>query len=211
MRIFVCISGFFMLVMPSCAGDTSSIMSVWNDGGFVAATGGAGTGQGGAVTGQGGAVTGQGGAVGGQAGQTVVSNGGSGGSGGAIAGVSIQVPGGVRDLATTLCTSASGTVCPFPTDKVACLETNCGATLTKCHYSDGVSAAAGGLCQRYANCMLACPCDKGQKACEDKCTADFASTNPDCSGCIVELYTCMSKFGCTPPTTCTVSASSASS
>jgi hypothetical protein len=203
MRTFVSVSLFAVLAVCGCAGDSSSLMSVWNDGGFVSAAGG----QGGAVGGQGGAVGGQGGAAGGQAGQVVISLGGSVGGGGGVPGRgSIVVAGGVRDLPTVQCTSASGGSCPVPVEILNCIQANCGGELVSCYYSDGVSAAAGGLCKDYAACMLASPCDGTKQKREEYCMSNFATTNPDCSGCMFKLYTCSVKFGCPIPTTCAVSA-----
>jgi hypothetical protein len=158
-------------------------MSVWNDGGPAGAAGGqSGQGEGGHT----------------------VSPGGAGGGmvGGASGGSSIVVPGGVRDLATTQCTSTSGGTCPVPSSYLQCLESSCGTNLTACYYSDGVSSAAGGACRSYANCMLACPCNSGRSNCETSCMQSYAMADPTCSTCMLNLLGCASTYGCNLPTSC---------
>jgi hypothetical protein len=152
-------------------------MSVWNDGG-----------------------------PGGQGGTVVPSSGGVGGSvGGSVGTGTIAVKGGMRDLATTQCASTSGNTCPWPASSLDCLKTKCATQLVKCYYSDGVSAAAGGDCQAYANCMLKCSCDSGRSTCEETCMQNAWLTDPTCSSCMINMLTCSSTNGCLPPTTCTLS------
>ena len=178
MRILAWLSAIALVSLHGCAGDSSSVMSVWNDGGPGGASGG----------------------------NTVVSSGGSGGSGGSITGSgSIAVPGGTRDLATAQCTSTSGGTCPVPADYLTCLTSTCSTQLTSCYYSDGVSAAAGGACRAYANCMLACPCNAGRSNCEDGCMQNYYLTDTTCSTCMVNLLVCSSGHGCTIPSTCSTS------
>ncbi len=191
----------FLFVTGSLAvvgcGDTSALMSVWNDSG---AGGGLPSGGDGGQGGQG---------LGGQ----VVANGGSGGSvtlplggsGGSIVGGTVRVTGGTRDLATAQCTSTSGGACPVSGSYLACLEGNCPTNLAKCYYSDGISKAAGGDCQSYATCMLSCPCDAGKSACEDACLS-YATSDP-CATCFLNLYACVSRFNCPPQTACSSSTS----
>ena len=203
-RLAYCLaySRFAVLVLCGCAGDSSSVMSVWSDGGYVPAKGGQGgavASQGGAVGSQGGVVGSQGGVVGSQGGQITTSPAGSGGSGGSGY---ILVPGGRRDLATAMCTATSGNTCPVPADIIECLQTDCKASLEACYFSDGVSSAAGGVCRSYANCMLACPCDSSRLKCEDSCRASYAMANPECSGCLFDLYVCSTQHGCPIPTSC---------
>src|SRR5450759_935407 len=163
MRFLTSLTVFGLLAISACSGESSSVMSTWNDGGA-------------------------GGAAGGQGGQIDPSSGGAGGSaGGSPGGGSIVVPGGTRDLQTTQCTSTSGGTCAVPGSYLACLEGSCGAKLTACYYSDGVSRAAGGVCQRYANCMLASPCNSSRTNCENSCMQNYASPNPDCSACLRNL------------------------
>jgi hypothetical protein len=178
------VMGSFAFV--GCAGDSSVVMSVWDDsgaGGDQPPVGGAG----------------------GDGGQSVSHQGGS--SGGSAS--SISVPGGTRDLATTQCTAASGGTCPVPGSYLTCIKTSCGASLAECYSSDGISRAVGGQCMSYANCMLACPCDAGRSKCEGNCQQNFATYDPDCSSCLIGLLTCSSKFGCTFPTSCSASVSGA--
>jgi hypothetical protein len=158
----------------SCAGDSSAPMSVWNDGG-------------------------PGGSGGGQGGQTVPS---AGGAGGAASGGSVAVKGGTRDLATAQCTSASSGGCAVDAVYLYCVESRCGTQLVDCYYSDGRSSTVGGRCQAYAKCMLACPCDSGQNACQNKCLEDYVFTNASCSMCLATLYSCMDGNGCALPSTC---------
>jgi hypothetical protein len=158
-------------------------MSVWNDGG-------------------------PGGAAGGHGGTSTPSSGGAGGVGG-VGADTIAVPGGTRDLATTQCTSTTGATCPVPGDYLACLEGYCSAKLTACYYSAGVSSAAGGMCRAYANCMRACPCNSGRSSCEDACMQNYASTDPNCSTCMLDLLVCSSTYGCTIPSTCASSSGGA--
>jgi hypothetical protein len=114
------------------------------------------------------------------------------------------VKGGTRDLATTQCSTTSGNTCPWPSDSLTCLKTKCASQLAKCYYSDGVSAAAGGDCQAYANCMLKCSCDSGRSACEETCMQNYWVTDPTCSSCMYSMLTCSSSNSCLPPTTCTL-------
>ncbi len=159
-----------------CAGDSSSVMSVWNDGG-------------------------PGGSLGGQ---TVVATGGAGGAGGGsgLARGSVAVRGGTRDLATTQCTRTSGTACAVDRTYLDCLEGRCSASLTTCYSSDGISAATGGKCRAYANCMLDCPCDSGKSACENTCLDDHGYSDASCGLCLLDLYRCSDANGCVLPTTC---------
>ncbi len=179
MRFLASCLALVLASLIGCAGDSSSLMSVWNDGG-------------------------PGSAAGGRGGSSTPSSGGIGGGAGALA-----VPGGTRDLATTECTATSDGSCPVPSDSLTCLEGKCGSNLTDCYYSDGVSAAAGGRCQSYANCMLACPCDDGRTNCEATCQQKYAPTNSDCLACITGLFFCSSFYGCPPPTTCASSSGGA--
>ncbi len=131
----------------------------------------------------------------------------SGGSGGATSGGTIAVPGGTRDVATTVCVTVTGSTCAVPADKIACAKTHCNANLVDCYNSDG-TAASGGRCKSYAVCRLACSCDaKDQAKCENKCMVDYGMTNGDCSDCLTSLYFCSAQYGCTPPTTCTTTTS----
>lgn len=193
-----------LLVMGSfaffgCAGDSSVVMSVFDDsgaGGDQPPIGGAGGEGGQSVSHQGGT------------GGSVATGGVAGGSAGS--GSSISVTGGTRDLATTQCTAASGGTCPVPGSYLTCIKTSCGASLAECYTSDGISRAVGGQCMSYANCMLACPCDAGRSKCEGNCQQNFATYDPDCSSCLLGLLTCSSKFGCTFPTSCAASISGSS-
>ncbi len=189
MRILASVFVTGTIAFVGCAGDSSALMSVWNDGGVVTSSfvGGApGTG------GQGGQAPYH---TGGAGGGVTIPLGGSGGG-------SIHVAGGARDLTTAQCTSTSDGTCPVSTDYLACLEGNCGSNLTACYYSDGFSRAAGGVCVSYANCMLACPCDAGRTNCENKCLQSYVTVDPDCSTCLFNLLACTSKYNCPPTTTC---------
>jgi hypothetical protein len=187
---FLFVTGSFVVV--GCSGDSSALMSVWNDGGVGGAGGKPMTGG-----------------VGGQ----IVANGGSGGgftiplggSGGSIIGGTVRVTGGTRDLATTQCISTSGGACPVSSSYLTCLQDNCPTNLTACYYSDGISRAAGGICQAYANCMLACSCDANRSSCENVCWQNDAIAIPDCFSCLINLGTCMSKFNCPTMTACSSS------
>jgi hypothetical protein len=175
------LSGFSIV---SCGGDSSSPMSVWTDGGPQGEGGAAAGGAGGSP-------------VGGAGGSPV---GGTSGSG------TLAVPGGARDLATAQCIAASGGTCPVPADYINCLRSKCGDKVTACYFSDGVSAAAGGACKDYANCMLACPCNSGRSSCEQSCLQNYTGS-PACSQCLLYLFTCSSSNGCTLPATCAASGS----
>jgi hypothetical protein len=135
------------LVVVGCAGDSSSLMSVWND-----------SGVGGAPSPVGGA-------------------GGSGGAGGAGAGGTVLVPGGVRDLSTAQCISTTGGGCLYSSDNLACLKGNCAPYLSACYSQPGTSTSAGGVCLEYANCLLRCPCDGSQSTCESDCGQNYLSMN----------------------------------
>lgn len=173
------------LCLAACDGDSSSPMSVWNDGG----PGGAPGAGGGGLAGHGG------GGVGG----------GAGGSGGTLVSGTLSVPGGARDLATAQCTATSGGSCAAPADYLGCLKTSCGGNLIACYVSDGISAAVGGACQKYASCMLACPCNASKSSCENACMNDYWLPNPNCSSCLAALAICGSSYGCVAPTTCSAS------
>jgi hypothetical protein len=177
MRLLASAFAVLLVSVLGCAGDSSSLMSVWNDGG-------------------------PGGAFGGQGGQTVPSSGGAGGTAGASGGGSIAVRGGTRDLATAQCTSATAPACPVDGVYLNCVQSHCGPLVTDCYYSDGVSSAAGGRCRAYANCMLGCPCDRDKYDCENQCLQDYGFTDTSCSQCLVTLFTCLTSNGCTPPATC---------
>lgn len=172
-------------------------MSVWNDSGVGGAGGKPMTGG-----------------VGGQ----IVANGGSGGgitiplggSGGSIVGGTVRVTGGTRDLATTQCISTSGGACPVSSSYLTCLQYNCSTNLTACYYSDGISKAAGGICQAYANCMLACSCDANRSNCENVCWQNDAMAIPDCFSCLISLAGCVSNYNCPPMAACSSSTGAAS-
>jgi hypothetical protein len=205
MRFFAVAFVTGLLAVAGCAGDSSSIMSVWNDSGAGNAPG-----LGGNLAQSGGA-----GGAGGQGfGGQVVSAGGKGGgvtiplggSGGQPSNGTIPVAGGARDLTTAQCISATGGTCPVSSSYLTCLEGNCGTNLTTCYYSDGISRAAGGVCQSYANCMLGCSCDASRSKCEDACLQNHATANPDCSTCLFNLVSCASKYSCPTMTSCSLSA-----
>jgi hypothetical protein len=183
MRLLASFLVIGFLTFPGCGGDTSVLMSVWNDSGVggVMGHGGAG-GSGGALPSGGGA-----------GGTTIIGNGGSGGN---IANTTVAVEGGARDLVTALCVR---TICP----DLPCLRENCSSSITECYYSDGISSAAGGKCQNYANCMLKCPCNTARKKCEDTCLQNHVAMDPDCSTCMWTLTVCTTQKGCMPPSTCT--------
>lgn len=194
-----------------CSGDTSALMSVWNDDAGVGPAGGA-VASGGAVGGNtGGGYGGQpfakGGSGGGYGGQPFVmgGSGGSDGSGGSVSGGAVSVPGGTRDLATAQCTTTSGGTCPVSGDYIACLRSSCGANLSECYYSDGYAKAVGGDCRDYANCMLHCSCDAGRSACEDSCLQNLGLTDSVCSTCLFNLWTCTSMHNCPPMAMCSTS------
>ena len=182
-------------VFVGCAGDSSVVMSVWDDsgaGGVQSQTGGAGDG-------------GQAGPAQGGSGGNVATAGASGSNGGSTS--SISVPGGTRDLTTTQCTTTSGGTCPVPASYLSCVKTSCGADIAKCYASDGISRAVGGKCMSYANCMLACPCNSARSTCENNCLQNYATYDPDCSSCVLDLLTCFSRYGCTYPSSCSASTS----
>jgi len=180
MRLLASFLALALACVLGCAGDSSSVMSVWNDGG-----------PGGSAAGQGGSIVG------------------SGGTGGGVGSGTLAVEGGIRDLATTQCTVTSGATCPWPAETLTCIKSQCSAELTKCYYSDGVSAAAGGTCQDYANCMLKCPCTAARGTCEDSCRESVAAGEAGCNMCLFDLFNCATDHGCPPPTTCTVSSGGA--
>ena len=194
MRFLVFLWITVSLGFVACAGDTSALMSTWNDG-SVGSTplGGGGGGQGGQVSPSNGG-TGPG---------TTVSQGGAIGQNSG----SINVPGGTRDLATAQCTSTTGGTCPVSRDYIECITGKCATPVTTCYQSDGISSAIGGDCRSYANCMLGCPCNAGRGKCEDDCSQNYAASNPDCSNCLVSLYTCASRVNCPTMIACSQSGS----
>jgi hypothetical protein len=201
MRLIVAIFVTSSLAVVGCDGDSSSVMSVWNDSGVGNTLGAGGMQQTGGAIGAGG--------QGGKGGQLTFAMGGAGGSivpaqggsGGPSSGGTIRVTGGIRDLGTTQCISTSGGSCPVSSTYLTCLKSNCGSTLNTCYYSDGVASAAGGVCRSYANCMLACSCDANRSNCESACQ-DYATANPDCSTCLVNLVVCSSRYNCPTTTAC---------
>ncbi len=170
-------------LLAGCSGDSSAVMSVWNDGGSAGAGGARGQG------GQGPATTA---GVGG-AGGAVVPTGGIAGSAGVVV-----VPGGSRDVVTTQCTTtSSGGGCPADLAFLQCLTGPCGKSLAACYQGDSV--APTGLCGPFAACMLTCPCDGGRSTCEAACLQNKGFGDADCSPCLGDLYSCWSKNGCAPP------------
>jgi len=182
MRLLATVTTVLLLSLGGCDGESSVLMSVWNDGG------------------PGGGLGGQGGGAGGQGGQVLSGAGGAAGAGGALAGGSVVVPGGVRDLTTAMCTQATGGTCVAPPGFISCAQTYCSAKLVACYYSDGVSVALGGVCQAYANCMLASPCDSRGTKFQNDCALNFATT--DCGLCLASLLSCFSTYGCGDPYAC---------
>jgi hypothetical protein len=178
---FLLVTGSLALV--GCAGDTSSLMSVWNDGSV-----GGGQPPAGGAGGEGGA----GGA------------GGEGGGGGTVA-----VPGGVRDRATAQCISTSGGACMFSSDYLACLKGNCASYLSTCYSQPGTFTTAGGSCLQFANCMLLCSCDGNKSTCEDGCMQKYASVN-NCWMCIANLNTCGNDHSCLQTSVCPASSGGSS-
>ncbi|MBN2573920.1 MAG: hypothetical protein JXP73_05085 [Deltaproteobacteria bacterium] len=174
-----------LLSLASCDGDSSVLMSVWND------------------AGPGDVAPGPGGAAGGQGGNAVPAAGGAGGGAGGASGAgSIVVPGGARDLTTAMCISSTGGTCVAPAGFASCLQANCNAKLVACYYSDGVSSAAGGVCQAYANCMLASPCDANGTNYQNDCALNYASNNFACATCLASLVSCSTTYGCGDPFAC---------
>jgi len=163
------------LVLVGCSGDSSSIMSVWNDSGVVNSPG-----------------------TGGASGGSTIAQGGSGGSGGQIGTGTTGVPGGIRDVATAQC--ISGGSCPLSSADLSCIKGNCGESLTTCYNVSG--ASGGGACVNYANCLLQCPCDGGKSKCEGDCFQNHVTSDFNCLYCISELATCASKFSCPMTTPC---------
>ena len=164
------------MVFAGCSGDSSSLMSVYNDSGAGNAPGAGG--------------------VGGS------STNAQGGAGGQVGGGTIGVAGGVRDVATAQCISTSGGACPLSSTDLACLKGSCGGSLTDCYSASGTSGSAAGRCLKYANCMLACPCDAGKSNCEGNCFSNDVTAIPDCSSCLINLDVCASDFGCQMTTPC---------
>jgi hypothetical protein len=179
MRLLLAFSLFGLLA--ACSGDSSSVMSSWDDD-----TGGAG----GSIGGRGGSASG---------GQGSVGKGGSGGSGGVatttvptggMAG-NIVVPGGARDTSNAQCVStSSGGGCPVGGTLLKCLQGPCASAVSACY--QGTS----GPCAAYATCMFNCPCDGRRSACELTCLNDKGTGDEKCSPYIVDLAACLSLNGC---------------
>jgi hypothetical protein len=179
MRLFLAFS--LLGLMAACSGDSSSVMSSWND----EATGGAaGTGGIASAGGSGGHVQGgSGGSV------TVPSAGGAGG------GSSVVVRGGVRDSATAQCTvTSSGGGCAVDAALLSCVKDKCGNYLAACFQG------TAGPCGEYAACMFACPCDSGRSACENLCLTDKGFGSDTCNPRMLDFLSCWSVNGCTLPT-----------
>jgi len=160
------------LVLAGCSGDSSSIMSVWNDSGVVnpPGTGGA---SGGSTSAQG-------------------------GSGGQIGTGTTSVPGGVRDVATAQC--ISGGSCSIASADLSCIKNYCGASLTTCYNASATSGS--GACAQYAHCLLKCPCGAGKSTCEGDCLQNHVTADFSCLYCLSELATCANQFSCPMTTPC---------
>ncbi len=180
------------IVYGGCSGDSSALMSVWNDDAGVVRTGGA---------------VASGGAAGGYGGQPFVMGGSGGaiGAGGSVSSGVVDVPGGTRDLATNLCTITSGGTCPVSGDYIACLKSDCATNLSQCYYLDGHAKVVGGDCRDYANCMLGCSCGDERSACEESCVQSFAYANSVCSNCFSNLWLCSISHDCPQRTLCPTS------
>lgn len=172
MRLLVAFSLFGLLA--ACSGDSSSVLSSWNDetggvgGGLVGAGGSAGKGGSG---GSGGVVT------------TTVSTGGTAGN--------ITVRGGARDATTAQCVStSSGGGCPIGGSLLRCLQGPCASALAGCF--QGTS----GPCAGYATCMFNCPCDSGRSLCETNCLTDKGSGDDTCGPHLLDLSACLSVNDC---------------
>lgn len=162
-------------LLAACSGDSSSIMSTWNDD-----TGGAG---GSAAGGQGGSP-----GLGGSGGVTTTIP--SGGTAGVVA-----VQGGARDGMNAQCVAtSSGGGCPVGGAFLGCLQGSCAEALRKAY--QGTS----GPCAAYAACMFNCPCDSGRSGCELTCFNDKGIGDETCSPRLLELLTCLSMDGCAQPT-----------
>jgi hypothetical protein len=195
------------IVYVGCSGDTSALMSVWNDagvgpaGGAFASGGAVGGVTGGGYGGQPFAKGGSGGygyggqpfVMGGSGGAATGGIGGVGGAAGASGGASgvVYVSGGVRDLATGLCISASGGSCAVSKGYLACLDTSCVRERNQCY-----DIPTGGPCQDYVNCMLHGPCDTQKDAYESKCLQAYGAGELSCWNCLVNLNSCAANSNC---------------
>jgi hypothetical protein len=174
MRLLVALSLFGLLA--ACSGDSSSVMSAWNDGdgGSAAATGGSG-GQSVAKGGSGGGVTTS-----------------TGGSAGGIGGT-VTVPGGARDAQTAQCTvTSAGGGCPVDSAFLQCLKGPCGSALSAAYQGNT------GPCADYASCMFNCSCGAGRSACENDCF-NKAYSSSSCSPRMIDLMACWSLNNCAWP------------
>jgi hypothetical protein len=176
MRLLVAFSlvGFF----AACSGDSSSVMSSWND-----ETGGQSGGATGGSSGAGGRA-----GAGGNGGAVTTSTGG-------VSGDSIVVRGGTRDPITAQCTATSnGGGCPVDTSLLSCMQGPCGSSFSDCFQG------TNGPCGDYAACMFNCPCDSGRSTCENACLSDKGWGSETCSPKMVDLLVCWSNNGCAVPT-----------
>jgi hypothetical protein len=141
---FLFVTGSLALV--GCAGDSSSLMSVWNDsgvGGGQPPAGGAG-GAGGGGAGGGGIILVPGGERDVATAQCITTTGGA-----------CMFSSDYLDCIKVNCGPSLSACYNQP-----------GAS----------ASAAGGACLEYANCMLGCPCDGNKSTCENGCLQSFAST-----------------------------------
>jgi hypothetical protein len=203
-----------------CSGDTSALMSVWNNdagvvrtGGVVASGGAVGGATGAGYGGQSFAKGGSGGygyggqpfVMGGSGGAATGGNWGVGGAVGASGGASgvVYVNGGVRDLATGLCIGASGGSCAVSKSYLTCLDTSCVGERNRCY-----DIPTGGPCQDYVNCMLQSPCDTQKDTYESKCLQAYGAGELSCWNCLVSLNSCAAS-SCPPINECPSSAGGA--
>jgi len=190
------------IVYGGCSGDSSALMSVWNNDAGVVRTGGAvGGASSGGYGGQPFAKGGSGGygyggqpfVMGGSGGAATGGIGGVGGAVGASGGASgvVYVNGGVRDLATGVCISASGGSCAVSKGYLTCLDTSCARERNQCY-----DIPTGGPCQDYVNCMLSSPCDAQKDAYESKCLQAYGAGELSCWNCLVSLSSCATSSNC---------------
>jgi hypothetical protein len=182
MRLVLAFSLFGLLA--SCSGDSSSVMSSWDD-----ETGGAlGGGAGGSMGGRGGSAAGGQGGLAGQGGSggvatTTIPTGGAAGN--------ITVPGGARDAVTAQCIStSSGGGCPIDSTSLQCWKGPCGAAVSACF------KGTSGPCADYAACLFNCPCNAGRSNCEFACLSDKGTGDEKCTPFLNDLGVCLSANSC---------------
>jgi hypothetical protein len=71
----------------------------------------------------------------------------------------------------------------------ACAEQQCAVELAECFGATYTTTLAGGLCQTFGQCVMACSC--GDQVCYQACVEAQSTTGPAaCTDCLTRLLAC---------------------